>query len=239
MIDPRHTKLANLLVNYSVELQPGEWTMIQANVAALPLAREVYRAALEAGANPSLMLNDETANEIGYRYANDEQLTFVSPVETVAFEQMDALISLRATTNTRAMTNVDPARVARRQASRNPLMKTYMERAASGALKWTLTQFPTQASAQEANLSLEEYEAFVYGATFCDRDDPVAAWRELGALLQGKVDWLKGKRDVVCQGPNIDLRLSIAERTFLADDGHVNMPGGEVYTGPVEESVEG
>ena len=239
MTDPRHTKLANLLVNYSVELKPRDWTVIMADAVALPLAREVYRLALEAGAHPTLMLGDEAVAEIAYQYANDEQLDFVAPVETVVFEQMDALINLRATSNTRAMTHVDPARMARRQASRSPLMKTYMERAATGALKWTLTQYPTQASAQEAEMSLSEYEAFVYGATLCDRDDPIAAWKAMAALQQGKVDWLKGKQQVTVKSANCDLSLSVAGRTFINCRGDKNMPDGEIFTGPVEESING
>lgn len=88
-------------------------------------------------------------------------------------------------------------------------------------------------------MSLEEYEAFVYGSMFCDRDDPAGEWRKLSQMQQKKVDWLKGRKQVKCQGPNIDLQLSIEGRTFVNSDGHKNMPSGEIFTGPVEDSVNG
>ena len=239
MADPRLTRLADVLVNYSVAIQPGEWTVIRAGVPALPLAREVYRAVLEAGGHPTLNLDDDDTLRLGLELGSDAQLSFVSPLEEVAIERMDALIALRAPENTRAMTRLDPARMILAQKARTPLGKRQMERAATGALKWTLTQYPTQASAQEAEMSLSEYEAFVYGATFCDRDDPVAEWRAISAMQQGKVDWLKGKQRVTVKSANCDLSLSIADRTFINSDGKHNMPSGEVFTGPVEELVEG
>jgi len=239
MVDPRHTRLADVLVNYSVELRPADWTLIQADVVALPLAREVYRLALQAGAYPTLILGDESLSEIAFRYANDAQLEYVSPIENVLFEKADVLINLRATSNTRAMTHVDPAKMARRQGSRRHLLKTYMDRAASGALRWTLTQYPTQASAQEAEMSLSEYEDFVFGATLCDQPDPIAAWKAVAALQQGKVDWLKGRKHVTVKSATCDLSLSIEGRTFINCRGDKNLPDGEIFTGPVEDSING
>jgi aminopeptidase len=114
-----------------------------------------------------------------------------------------------------------------------------MRRAAEGSFKWVGTLFPTEGQAQDAGMSLEEYEDFVYSATFADRDDPIGEWQKLGALQQQKIDWLKGKKHVKLEGPNIDLELSIAGRTFINACGERNMPDGEIFTGPVEESVQG
>ncbi|GAB4568808.1 MAG: aminopeptidase [Anaerolineae bacterium] len=239
MVDPRLTKLADLLVNYSVELQPGEWTMIRAEVVALPLAREVYRAVLQAGGYPLLNLYDEESSLISARYASDEQLTWISPMEKLMVEELDVLIALRATNNTRAMTNVDPARMAKAQAARRELSARQMARTAAGEFKWTLTQYPTQASAQEAEMSLSEYEDFIFGATFCDRDDPVAEWNRVSEMQQRMVDWLKGKQHVTVRSANCDLSLSIEGREFINSNGKKNMPSGEIFTGPVEESVNG
>ncbi len=239
MVDPRLVRLADLLVNYSVELQPGEWTMIQAEVVAVPLAREVYRAVLQAGGHPMILLSDEGLNDILYREASDEQLTWVSPVERLLTDELDVMIALRATNNTRAMSNFDPARMAKTQAARTELGKTRMARTAAGDYKWTLTQYPTNASAQEAEMSLSEYEDFVFGATFCDREDPVAEWRKISAEQQKMVDWLAGKRHLTVKSANCDLSLDITGRTFINSDGKKNMPSGEIFTGPVEESVNG
>jgi len=99
--------------------------------------------------------------------------------------------------------------------------------------------FPTAAHAQDAQMSLTDFENFVFRATFCDQEDPVAAWRAVSERQQRIVDHLAGKREVVVTGPDVDLRLSIAGRTFVNSDGRRNMPSGEVFTGPVEDSVEG
>ena len=114
-----------------------------------------------------------------------------------------------------------------------------MQRAAEGSWRWVVTQFPCPAYAQEADMSLREYENFVYAATFCDQPDPVQAWGEVRVRQQRLVDWLRGKRQVAVRGPNIDLTLSIEGRTFINSDGRRNMPSGEIFTGPVEDSVNG
>ena len=148
-------------------------------------------------------------------------------------------IRANAPENTRAMTGIDSGRLAKRQAAQSEILQTRLRRAAAGDFRWVGTLFPTQASAQEANMSFEDYEDFVYGACFCDRDDPAAAWRELSAMQQGKVDYLAGKDHVRLQGPSIDLELSVAGRSFVNSDGKRNMPSGEIFTGPVEDSVNG
>ena len=239
MVDPRLTRLADLLVNYSAEVQPGEWTMIQAEVVALPLAREVYRAVLRAGGHPFVRLYDEALMQVRFQEASEEQLTWISPLEKLVVDELDVMIALRATNNTRAMTHVDPERMAKSQAARTELFSKQMQRTASGEFKWTLTQYPTHASAQEAEMSLSEYEDFVFRATFVDKDDPVAEWRKISAMQQRMVDWLEGKKHVTVKSANCDLSLSIEGRTFINSDGKKNMPSGEIFTGPVEDSVNG
>lgn len=239
MVDPRLTKLADVLVNYSVKVQPGEWTMINAEVVAVPLAREVYRKVLQAGGHPLMLLNDEQMQGILYEEASDEQLAYLSPMEPLLYEKADVLIALNATHNTRAMSKIDPARTAIRQAARRGIMKTYMERSAKGELKWTLTQYPTQASAQEAEMSLSEYEDFVFGATMVNHEDPVAEWRKMSERQQRMCDWLVGKKHITVKSANCDLSLSIEDRPFINCDGDKNMPDGEIFTGPVEDSVNG
>lgn len=239
MTDIRMERLARLLVNYSVSVQKGEWVGIATDANALPLARLVFREVLEAGGHPSLMFNDEAMQRDFFRRASDDQLDWMNPTQKLFMEQADCYINLRATSNTRAMTSIDAKRIQRAAAARRPIMQTYMSRSASGDFKWVLTQYPTEASAQEANMSLEEYADFIYSATFCDRDDPVAEWRKVDAHQQGKVDWLKGKDRVTLKGPNIDLSLSIKDRVFINANGSRNMPDGEIFTGPVEDSVNG
>lgn len=239
MIDPRAKKLAELLVNYSVSVEPGEWVYILGNIVAEPLINEVLRAVLEAGGNPTLIMDSAQLSETKMRYADDAQLEWVSPTEKLLMEEADALISLRATSNTRSLTGIDPQKQQTYQNARRELTQTYLERSAAGELKWVVTQYPCPALAQEADMSLRDYADFVYGATFADQDDPVAAWQDLHTKQQKIIDWLEGKKQVVVKSPNADLRLSIEGRTFINSDGKKNMPSGEIFTGPVEDSASG
>ncbi len=239
MTDPRVRRLADVLVNYSTTVKPGEWVGVLGDVAALPLIREVFDAVVRAGGNPSLMLTDEYMTRSFARLANDEQVAWLDPAQTLYYDKADVYIRIGALPNTRASTHIDPVRMQQIAAARRVWLDTRMSRAARGEMKWVGTMFPTEGSAQEASMSLEEYEDFVYGATFADRDDPVAAWRALGEMQQKKIDWLKGKKHVRLHGPNIDLELSIEGRTFINAAGERNMPDGEIFTGPVEESVSG
>jgi aminopeptidase len=239
MSDPRIDNLADILVNYSTSVKPGEWVGVLGDVAALPLVRAVFAKVVEAGGNPSLMLTDETVNREFARRANDDQIAWLDPAQSLYYDNADVYIRCTAFPNTRAMTNIDAKRVQKIQAARRPWLETRMRRAAEGQMKWVGTLFPTEGSAQEAGMSLEEYEDFVYGATFADKADPVAEWKALGEMQQKKIDWLKGKKNVRLQGPNIDLELSIDGRVFINACGERNMPDGEIFTGPVEESVNG
>ncbi|MBZ0298087.1 MAG: aminopeptidase [Anaerolineae bacterium] len=239
MTDVRLERLANVLVNYSTEVKPGQWVGILGDVMALPALREVYKEVVKAGGNATLLIGDSYMERYFLREANDEQIAWLDPSQTLYYEQADVYIRIGASANTRALTSIPGKRMQKIQAARSSWLDARLDRAARGEMNWVGTLYPTEASAQEANMSLEEYEDFVYGATFCDREDPVAAWMELSAMQQKKVDWLKGKQHVKLQGPNVDLELSIEGRTFLNSDGHRNMPSGEIFTGPVEESVNG
>jgi aminopeptidase len=239
MPDPRMKKLAEILVNYSAAVRPGEWVLINGHVLALPLVNEVARLVLRAGGQPTVILNSEELEETTLREASEEQLRWVSPIEALVDEKIDVTIGVRAAHNTRALSGVDPRKQQIRQSARRDSMRTFMQRSAAGSLRWVVTQFPCPAYAQDADMSLSEYEDFVYGATFADQSDPVACWNDIYTTQQRLVDWLKGKRQVVVRGPHIDLTLSIDGRTFINSDGKRNMPSGEIFTGPVEESVNG
>lgn len=239
MTDPRLKKLAKTLVNYSIDVQPGEWVLVRGDVLAMPLITEVVREVYRAGGNPTPMINHDDLELIQFQEASDDQLQWRSPIEEAMIEQATATINLRATSNTRKLTNVDPNKQQLRMMARRDMMQVWMQRAATGALRWTVTQFPCEAYAQEADMSLSDFEDFVYRATFSDQDDPIAHWQALSVEQQRYVDWLQGKNEVVVRGPNIDMTLSIADRTFINSDGRKNMPSGEIFTGPVEESVNG
>jgi aminopeptidase len=239
-MDQRVDKLADILVNYSVAVKPGDLVMLRVgDVVAEPLALATYKHVLQAGGNAVFVMAPTGADYLFYKYATDEQLDWLNPVSMWLYENADVLIALNATVNTKSLSNIDPSRLAQVRRTNAPLTKTYMERQSTGALRWTLTQFPTQASAQDAEMSLTEYEDFVYGACMLHLDDPVAYWQSVATEQQRLVDWLKGKDCITVKGENIDLTLSVKGRVFINADGKKNFPDGEIFTGPVEDSVNG
>lgn len=239
MTDPRVQRLAHLLVNYCVGVQPGEEILVAASLEAIPLGRETYREVLRAGGNPLLIWRDDATSEILLKEGNDEQLQHIPEPLAYTYHHYDGHIGIMATSNTRTLSGVDPQRQQMRAAAQRDLSQTMMQRSASGDLRWVGTLFPNNADAQEADMSLSEFEDFVYGACHVDKEDPVAEWLAISQMQQRLVDWLAGKDEVVVTGPNVELTLSIAGRTFINSDGHHNMPSGEVFTSPVETSANG
>lgn len=239
MIDPRVDRLAHLLVDYCLAVRPGDKIAILSPPAGLPLLKATYREVLRAGGHPYVELHDEELQEILLREGNDEQLQHIPVPTRLVIEEFDGRIGIRAAANTRALSGVDPSRQQLAQGAQGDLRRTFLRRSAAGELRWVGTLYPTAAHAQDADMSLSDFEAFVYRACFVDRDDPAAEWRRMSAAQQGLVDWLAGKQRVEVRGPNAELTLSIAGRTFINSDGRHNMPSGEIFTGPVEESANG
>lgn len=239
MPDPRIEKLAQVLVNYSIGVKPGNKVVIQGGAVAEPLLKAVYTEVIKAGGHPLLRSGIPGTEEILYTLGNDNQIQHIPPPMKLIFETYDAAITLMSSLNTKAMTNVPPEKMALASQAQSELFGTIMKRTAEGEFRWVGALFPTQAYAQDAEMSLDEYTDFVYGACLPNPDDPVGYWRGVEAKQQQIVDWLDPKSTIRVEGPDVDLRMSIAERTFVNCCGERNMPDGEVFTGPVEDSVEG
>ena len=237
--DLRIEKLAQTLVDYSVAVREGDRVLINGSVLAEPLLKEIYAKVLQAGGHPLMMVSLPDTEEIFFRYASDEQLKHVPKPLELVMETYDVRISVIAESNTKTLSNVEPGKIVLQQRARTELMRTFMRRSAAGELRWTVALFPTNAFAQDAEMSLSEYEDFVYNACLPDMDDPVGYWQQFSARQEKIVSWLKGKTNLHIKGPETDLRLSIAGRSFVNCDGHYNMPDGEIFTGPVEDSIEG
>lgn len=239
MPDPRVTKLAKVLVNYSVELQKGQQVVIQTSPIAEELTLAVYEEVIKAGGHPLVINEVPGTEEIFYKYASDEQLDYVSPVIKQVMETFDASIYLWTDYNTRKLSGVDPQRISRNRKAQSELMKTSMQRSAEGSFKWTLTVYPNNAMAQEADMSLLDYTGFVYGAGLLNDDDPVASWLAEEAKQKQLTGWLNGRDKAVIKGSNVDITLSIKDRVFVESAGKKNFPSGEIFTGPVEDSANG
>ncbi|NIM92338.1 MAG: aminopeptidase [Anaerolineales bacterium] len=242
MTDPRVTNLAKILVNYSTKVQPGDKVMIRGfplQPVGAPLVREVYREVLLAGGLPITYIGLEGLRYIRLTYANEEQLQYVDPISKMSLEEFDVEIRITATTNSQELSNVDPANYELVTRSYAELMQVFMERSAKGELRWVATRYPTKAFAQDAEMSLVEFEDFFYRITFADLDDPIEAWKEVSRKQQGIIQWLKGKDHVELRGPNADLEFRIGDRPFINCDGDANMPDGEIFTAPIEDSING
>jgi aminopeptidase len=240
MSDPRVAKLGDLLVNYSLALGPGQLVRIDAGTVAAPLVTEAYRSALRAGANARTRIELEGLDVISLGESDDDQLVFVSEIDRLEVEQVDAVMTIWGDRNTRALTQADPDRVSRRIASRRELTKRFWERIDAGEAKWVGTRFPTEAHAQDAEMSLSEYEDFVYAACHVrENEDPVAHWRSVSTELNARARELETFRELRIVGPDTDLRVNVEGRRWLAADGKLNMPDGEIFTSPVETETEG
>jgi aminopeptidase len=231
--------VARVLVDYSVNIRPGEFVRVRGAPEGAPLLLEIYRRVLERGGHPWLRVTLDQATEILFKHASDEQLQYVPKVERDLIEEINADIFIWTELNTKALTGVDPAKQALSQAARRALSERHMARSAAGELKWTLTVHPTHAFAQDAEMSLAEFEDFVYGASLVNEPDPVAAWQVLSRDQQRLIDRLADKSELRLVGPDTDLTQQIAGRKWENCDGLKNFPDGEIFTGPIESSVQG
>ncbi|HVN14418.1 MAG TPA: aminopeptidase [Anaerolineales bacterium] len=245
MADLRVQKFAKVLVEHSARIVPGDRVLLEGTTAAEPLLRELFIQILEKGGHPHLMvalpgMMPFSQDEMYLTYAKtDDQLDFVPTFYKIAYDQFESRIRIHSATNTRGTTNLDPVKGNRRAKALSAITEAQFRRGAEGNFKWVTTLYPTDAYAQDANMSLKEYEDFVFGAVHTNENDPISFWKSVEQKQQSAVDYMKGKTQVVLRGPNVDLTLSVKGRTFMNSFGTFNMPDGEIYTGPVEESVNG
>ncbi len=239
MTDPRLTKWADTLVHYSLYLQPDEQVLIRVDEAAIPLAREVYRAALAAGAHPHVQVLVDGLDGIFLTTASDPQLEWVSPIRRFEYETIDALCAIVAPANTSALSDVETDKQARAQKANSAIRRSLFERAAQHRAKWSLTLYPTQGAAQNAKMSLASYEDFLFRAMLLDKEDPAGAWKAFSQAQQRYVDYLGGVETIRFVARDTDISMRVGGRKWVNSDGHKNFPSGEVFTGPWEDSVSG
>ncbi len=239
MTDIRLQRMAKVLVNYSLNTKKGDRLAIYTSPLAAPLVREIVREALRAGAHPETFISVPGIQELILKEGSDEQLQYIPAVQRLVIEEYEARLTIMAQENTKNLNGVDPARLALSQEASRDLMQTYLRRTADESLQWSIALFPTDAYAQDSAMALSDFEEFVYRACFLNEEDPVAHWQELSRQQERLVQWLKGKRTVHVRGQDTDLTLSIDGRIFINDDAHKNFPGGEFFTGPVENSANG
>lgn len=242
MSDPRIRKLAQVMVHYSLGIKANQKVYLQTTPVAHEFNLTFYEEAIKAGAHVTFAIDGAYypgAQEIFLKHAKKKQLEFISPVRKLLIETYDARMVVEAEINTRELAGVDPKRISLWRKANAPLFEKMSQRIENGDLKWCLTVVPTDAMAQEANMSLSDYSEFVYEAGMLNAKDPVKLWKAEKAKQQKLVNWLKGKNQVVLRGEDINLAFSIKGRKFIPCAGEENFPDGEIYTSPVEHSVNG
>jgi aminopeptidase len=230
--DPRIESYARLLTETCVDIQPGWQVIVISTPLGRPLVEEVVRAIARRGAYALVRLTFSGATGLvdpGWiREAPLELVGELPSIERYAVEQMDAAVVVVAPENTREATAIEPDRMALLQQASRPAM----ERIISGDVPWVGCQYPVPALAQEAEMSLDDFADFLYGAVLLD-------WEAEGRRMRAIADRFDAADEVRIVGPGTDLRLSLAGRTGKVDAGGANMPGGEVFYSPVEDSAEG
>lgn len=238
-MDQRTEKLASILVNYSTAVKPGERVLVEGPATGLPLLEALYVETLKAGGLPTLRVTHPSQGLLLCRHGNNEQISYFPDWNLDILKQTDVRLAIWAEHNTREMSKVDPKLQQTMMTSRKKYRELFFELAGSGKLRWCGTEFPTDATAQDAEMSLLEYEEFVYRACRVYEDDPVSAWKRVRERQQRLVDYLSDKSEVRVVAPGTDLTVGIQGRTWINASGDSNMPDGEVFTAPLEDHVNG
>jgi len=238
-MDSRIQKLAKTLIHYSLGLKRGQLLKIQGEVVALPLIKAVFEEAVRVGAHPYTAIRVPDNEETLLKYGGDAQLKYISPVTRTEANKMDALIAIWGSENTRYLSGINPRRQALSRKSRGPLIKKLFKRMADKSLIWVGTQFPTLADAQEAGMSLADYEDFVYKAGHVDAGDPVKHWKKVSRAQARLVKILNRFDRLHVRADGTDLKMRVKGRKWINCAGTENFPDGEIFTSPIEDTVEG
>jgi aminopeptidase len=242
MADLRIQNLARVMVEYSNEVEPGHTVLISSSPfasSAMPYLLETARAVLRAGGHPMFDLDPEGYGAMLIKEGSDEQLDFVDPRMLLVAREVDRAVMFNCEENTRGMSGLDAERQSRRMRAGKEYQEITNRRNAEGSFHWVLTIVPTSGYAQDAEMDLESFEDFFFRSIFADQGDPIAPWIAMRSRQLELVERLRGKRRVEVRGPHADLHFSIAGRPFISCHGDENIPDGEIFTAPVEDSVQG
>jgi len=239
MADATIEKMARTICEYCTEIKQDEKVFVQSTTLAIPLVEALYTECIKKGAHPEVSLRSGNMQNLFFTYAQEHQLTYCSPIMKHVADTVDVIITILADFNVKQFTNVDPKKMALRSKATQPISTTILDRTYRGEMRWNLAAFPTHSLAQEASMSLLEYEDFVYHACFLDKADPVAEWKALSKEQAKIAAYLNEKSSLRLVGEDTDLQMKITDRIWINSDGTRNFPSGEVFTGPVETSAEG
>lgn len=232
-------KLARLITEHSLGLKKGDIVMLKAETTAEPLIKAFYKQIILMGAHPLLRLFLPESTEYLAKYGTEEQLDFLPEFELEQTRAMTAYIYIDSEINTKSLTNTPANRLARIKKKAMPVREIMNKREEEGLFRWSLCPYPTYSMAQEAEMSFDEYSAFVYEACKLNEDDPIQAWKNVEKSQNAVKNLMDGTKSIRIKGLHTDLTLSVEGRTWENCCGYRNMPDGEVFTSPVETSAEG
>ena len=238
-MDPRIENLAKILVHHSARIIEGDRVAIEATTAAEPLVRALYREILKAGGHPYPLLKIPEQEKELLSLGNEAQVAHVDQLRQKAYQEFESRFRIYSSTNPQQLSGFPGEKQVLLQQSRSPILETQLARGFRNEFKWVTTLFPTPAYAEQAGMSLEEYQDFVYSACLADQDDPISKWRRIKTQQDAALALFEGGDQIKLQGPDIDLELSVKGRKFINCYGTSNMPDGEIFTGPVENSLNG
>src|SRR3954471_2387970 len=227
------TRFADLIAGYCLDVRKGQQVLVRSSPLAAPALLELQRAILERAAWPILRIELPGQAEGFYAHAREQQLDEFPSLALREAKECHATVGIQAPESTRALAGVDPERIARLARGRREVREAMLKK------RWCSTLWPTQANAQQAGMSLADFERFVAGALFLGAEDPVAEWGKLRAFQESLIARLKPAKELRIEADGTDLTLSVAGRTWVNSDGRRNMPSGEGFTGPHERSAEG
>jgi len=233
------TNYADLLTTYCLNAQAGERILIQSTPLAEPLLDAIYAQLIQKGCYPEIHVELQNTKKTLLTHGNDAQFAHTGALHHLATQTFDAILSIDAPYDRKALKDIQASRISAFDQARAPRRKQMSERSHRGEIRWCICVFPTEAGAAEAEMSFSEYTDFVFSACFLTTDNATAAWRQLSRDQQSITDRLNNTTNVHYQAPHLDIRFSTEGRRWINSDGKRNMPSGEVFTSPVEDSVNG
>ena len=237
MVDERISRLAQLTVEYSLGVKKGDLVAISAPAFAEPFVIELTREIMKAGGHPYTRVYFPRTQEIFFKYAQDHQLDYVNPLSLDMIDKVDSYVVIYSSDNRKSLTNVDPAKQARSAKAQTEVNKRFMKRLRQGW--YALVPYPSPSLAQEGNMGTEEYEDFVYRACLVDKPNPVKLWKKISQTQAKITEYLNTKNIIRFESKDVDFTAKVTGRNWINADGHLNMPDGEIFTTPIENSVEG
>ena len=239
MKDVRLNKLAKLLVNYSTKVKKGDFVFVMCDEVALPWAKEIVKEATLAGGHVEVVIESDELSEIKLKYGSEDQLKKSNFLMENMIEKADVWLTAWGTRNTRINSNIPAEKIKFSMQGNKSWREKYSKKTGDGSLRWCGTQFPTYADAQEASMSLSDYEDFVYSAGLLNMENPTLEWKKISSEQERWIEYLDKKNELHIISEETDIKICVSGRKWINCDGHENFPDGEIFTSPVENNING